>query len=110
PRLSLGRFWLLPSSPSSMRPSAEQCLKPELPIGAPAAAGAEGAEGADAAAGGASAAAAGAPIDAADPGGGPEPEPGGGLMQPPSANAPTASVPTRRVFLVVVVMVVVLVL
>src|SRR6185369_8388206 len=94
PRLSFGMFWLLPSSPSSIRPSAEHSLKPLLPIGAPATAGAEGADGAAAAAGAAAASVAGAalPIDAADPGGGPAP-PGGGLMQPFSASNPTDSVP-----------------
>src|SRR5690348_305082 len=90
-------FWLLPSSPSSIRPSAEHSLKPLLPIGAPATAGADGADGAapaGAAAGAASAAGAVAlPIDAADPGGGPAP-PGGGAMQPFSASNPTDSVPT----------------
>src|SRR5262245_25759163 len=88
-----------------MSPSALHSLKPELPMGAPATAGAEGAP-ADGVTVGASDAAAGCPIDAADPGGGPEPEPGGGLMQAPSAIAPIESAPTRRVFLVVVFMVV----
>src|SRR6185295_10470043 len=98
PRLSFGMFWLLPSSPSSIRPSAEHSLKPELPIGAPATAGAEGAEGAEGAAGAASVAAGAAappPIDAADPGAGPAPDPGGGAMQAPIASNPMDSVPTR---------------
>jgi hypothetical protein len=100
PRLSFGMFWLLPSSPSSIRPSAEHSLKPVVPIGAPATAGADGADGADAA--GASSAGPPAcvavappPIDAADPGAGPWPDPGGGLMQPPSASNPIDNVPTR---------------
>src|SRR3954465_12135535 len=98
-------FWLLPSSPSSISPSAEHSLKPVLPIGAPATAGADGAEGAAGAPaatvpGAAPAAPAPAgrappPMDAAEPGAGPCPAPGGGFRQPAAANNPTERVPTR---------------
>src|SRR3954466_14312571 len=96
PRLSFGMFWLLPSSPSSITPSAEHSLKPVVPMGAPATAGAEGADGAAAAAGAAAVSAAAGvafPIDAADPGAGPLPDPGGGAMHPPIASNPADSVP-----------------
>src|SRR4029079_7406844 len=81
PRLSFGMFWLLPSSPSSIKRSVEHSLTPELRIGAPATAGAEGAEGAEGAAGAASVAAgAAAPPPNAAPGprSGPGPPPGAG--------------------------------
>jgi hypothetical protein len=66
-----------------------------LPIGAPATAGAEGAEGAAGAASVAAGAAAPPPIDAADPGDGPAPDPGGGAMQALIASKPMDSFPTR---------------
>src|SRR5262245_33694018 len=101
-------FWLLPSSPSSIRPSALHSLRPVLPIGAPATAGADGADGAaGAAAASPPAGAAGVPIDAAEPGAGPAPEPGGGLRQPAAASSPIPRVPTRSLISIFIVVLVV---
>src|SRR5436190_22538123 len=92
-----------------MRPSGPHSLRPVLPIGAPGVAGADGAAAAPAdgvTVGASAVAAAGAPIDAAEPGAGPAPDPGGGLMQPPSARNPTESVPNRSLFSIFIVVLV----
>src|SRR5262245_41017438 len=103
-------FWLLPSSPSSSRPSGPHSLSPVLPIGAPGTAGADGPDGAAATSPPpAGAAAAPPPIDAAHPGAGPWPDPGGGLMQPAAASNPIDSVPTRSLVSIFIVVLVVLV-
>src|SRR6478609_9333277 len=103
-------FWLLPSSPSSIRPSAEHSLRPVLPMGAPATAGADGADGADGAGAAAASVVAGAaavlPIDAAEPGAGALPDPGGGAIQPPTASRPIESDFTRSLVVVFIVVLV----
>src|SRR6185436_6035872 len=98
-------FWLLPSSPSSIIPSGAHSLRPVVPIAAPGTAGAAAAAGAAPAAGAAAgvSAVAGTPIDAADPGAGPAPDPGGGLIQLVTASNPTENVPITSLVCVFIV-------